>query len=65
MPENRCFKAVKAESRADRAEMKAMSKASVRKEKEKEEHDARIAEAETGKAEAEKRIEDAKNSRGK
>lgn len=45
--------------------MKAMSKASVRKEKEKEKHDARIAEAETGKAEAEKRIEDAKNSRGK
>ncbi len=42
-----------------------MSKASVRKEKEKEEHDARIAEAETGKDEAEKRIEDAKNSRGK
>ena len=45
--------------------MRAISKSSVRKEKEKEEHNARIAEAETGKAEAEKRIEDAKNSRGK
>ena len=40
MPENRCLKAVKAESIADRAEMKAISKSSVRKEKEKEEHDA-------------------------